>query len=146
MHKEKKKKRPDSYPQCYFISSAAKNKIPLVQWMIFLHTADMPRQAAFIFLVVKFTPLFVIFLTLSIKNQCYHEKGQHRNAVSQILLVHAITLCGYLPVAVLPWFRNHSLVLKELEQVCSFSLPSPPHLLAWWFTSKSVHSLMSLKL
>jgi len=67
--------------------------------MMFLHTADMPRlflnNKLFSFMVIKLTPLFVVFLTLSIKSPCHHGKGQHRNAVSiKILLVHSIILCG----------------------------------------------------
>lgn len=97
--------------------------------MMFLHTADMPRlfsnNKLLSFMVIKFTPLFVVFLTLSIESPCYHGKGQHRNAVNiEILLVHSYHFVWcYLPIAVLPWFRNHSLILRVLEQFCFFSLP-----------------------
>lgn len=46
-------------------------------------------------MVIKFTPLFVVFLTLSIKSPRYHGKGQHRSAVSiEIFLVRAIVSRG----------------------------------------------------
>lgn len=73
--------------------------MPLVQCMIFLHTTDMARLISnnklLSFLVIKFTSLFVLFLTLNMKSPCYPGKGQHRNAVStEILMVHAVIVYG----------------------------------------------------
>lgn len=103
--------------------------------MIFLHASDMPglisNNKLLSFLVIKFTPLFLLFLTLNIKSPCYPGKGQHCNAVSTEIGAHCHCEWCYLPIAVLYWVQNHPLILRVLEQFHLFSLPLPPHLLAW---------------
>lgn len=103
--------------------------------MIFLHTTDMPglisKNKLLSFLVIKFTPLFVVFLALSLKSPCYHGKGQHRNAVSiEILMVHTVIWCGATSLLQCR-SQNQPVILRVLEQFCFFALPLPPHLLAW---------------
>lgn len=122
---------------CY--QFCCKTKMPLVRYMIFLHTADMPRlfsnNKLLSLMVIKFTPLFAAFLTLKYKESVLWWKrpapqcSQRRDFTG----AHYHFVWCHLPIAVLPWCRNHSLMLPVLERSCFFSLhPLPtPHLLAW---------------
>lgn len=66
----------------------------LVQYMIILHTADMPGLV----LNNKLLSFMVIKFICSISHstyKCYHEEGHHCNAVSiEILLVHTLISCA----------------------------------------------------
>lgn len=66
----------------------------LVQYMIILHTADIPRlfsnNKLLSFVVIK----FICSISHS-KYKCFHGAGQHCNAVSiEILLVHTLISCA----------------------------------------------------
>lgn len=122
--------KPDSFPQCHFISSPQNQNATSSVYDI-SPPGLISNNKLLSFLVIKFTPLFVLFLALNMKSPCYPGKGQHRNAVStEILMVHTVLCLVLLPIAVLYWVPNHPLMLRALEHFHFFSL-LPPHLLAW---------------